>query len=267
LKIEDPKPPAPVAWDAATYHAVAAPQESWGLELADAFPWRGDETILDAGCGSGRLSLKLLDRVPRGRLIGVDANEDMIRVARQTLAESIACGRVEVHLADLLEYRSPPVADVVFSCAVIHWILDHDRFWRNCHEWLKPGGWLWAQGGGEGNIIPERELIRELAEEDERFAVFREVERGTYYAGIEETRARLEALGIRNLEVSLQPKTTAFETREAFSTFVTTVILRPYAAKLGKEIWKDFVDLWTERHIARHGPRIHYVRLNVRAQK
>lgn len=235
--------------------------------MADSFPWRGNETVLDAGCGSGRLSLKLLERIPRGRLIGVDANAAMIDVARQSLAEPIARGVVELHHSDLLTFKTSESCDVVFSCATFHWILDHDTLWKNCFAWLKPGGWVWAQGGGEGNIMPERELIREIAAEDSRFAVFKEVERGTYYAGPDETLARLTKLGFENIDVNLQPKTPVFDTPEAFRLFATTVILRPYAAKLGQELWSEFVDIWTQRALARNGPRIHYIRLNVRARK
>ena len=56
----------PVDWDAATYHRVADNQEEWGTEVLERLELEGDETVLDAGCGSGRVTRLLLERAARG---------------------------------------------------------------------------------------------------------------------------------------------------------------------------------------------------------
>ncbi len=61
-------------WDAETYDAVSDPQFNWGMEVLDRLELRGDEAVLDAGCGSGRVTAELARRLPRGRLIAVDGS-------------------------------------------------------------------------------------------------------------------------------------------------------------------------------------------------
>ncbi|MGH2954288.1 MAG: class I SAM-dependent methyltransferase [Solirubrobacterales bacterium] len=73
-----------VDWDAKTYDRVADPQEEWGRQVLDRLSIRGDETVLDAGCGSGRVTRLLLERLPEGRVIGVDASPSMIEKARES---------------------------------------------------------------------------------------------------------------------------------------------------------------------------------------
>jgi len=61
------------SWDAATYHRVSAPQQAMARDVLDRLELHGDETVLDAGCGSGRVTRMLLERLPHGNVIAVDA--------------------------------------------------------------------------------------------------------------------------------------------------------------------------------------------------
>ena len=58
----------PREWDAETYDAVSDPQYEWGIEVLERLELRGDETVLDAGCGSGRVTAELVERLPEGRV-------------------------------------------------------------------------------------------------------------------------------------------------------------------------------------------------------
>jgi trans-aconitate 2-methyltransferase len=158
-----------VDWDAATYHRVAANQEEWGAELLERLELEGDETVLDAGCGSGRVTRLLLNRLPEGRVIGVDAAPSMIDEARSNLEEF--GDRVDLRVGDLLELDLDSEVDAVFSNAAFHWIADHDRLFAVLARALRPGGALEAQCGGEGNVAEWKRAI-EAAVGDERFAPY-----------------------------------------------------------------------------------------------
>ena len=112
-------------WDAEVYDRVADPQEAWGREVLDRLPLAGDETVLDAGCGSGRVTELLLERLPRGRVIGVDAAAAMVEAARRRLGE-----RAELRPGDLTDLELEAPVDAVFSNAVLHWIPDHARLFE-----------------------------------------------------------------------------------------------------------------------------------------
>src|SRR5918997_2223212 len=139
----------PRDWDAATYERLSAPIEAMGRDVLSRLELAGDETVLDAGCGTGRVTAALVERLPRGRVIAVDGSPAMVREARKRLPES-----VEVREADLLELELPEPVDAIVSTATFHWILDHDRLFARLREALVPGGRLVAQCGGAGARRP-----------------------------------------------------------------------------------------------------------------
>jgi trans-aconitate 2-methyltransferase len=151
---------SPLEWDAATYDRVSSPQLDWGLAVLDRLELRGDETVLDAGCGTGRVTAELVKRVPRGRVIAVDGSPAMAERARAALGP-----RVEVRVADLRELSVPEPVDVVFSTATFHWIPDHELLFERLHAALRPGGRLEAQCGGQGNVANVVEALTGLSRE------------------------------------------------------------------------------------------------------
>jgi len=147
-------------WDAEAYHRVSTPQLEWAREVIERLPLKGDETVLDAGCGSGRVTQLLVERLPQGRVIGVDASRSMIEQARETLGPD-----VELHVAELTELELETQVDAVFSNAVFHWIPDHDALFRRMFAALVPGGRLVAQCGGAGNVARFHSVLHEVAAE------------------------------------------------------------------------------------------------------
>src|SRR4051812_3738674 len=134
------------SWDGAAYDRLSTPMEEMGREVMDRCELRGDETVLDAGCGSGRLTERLIDRVPDGRVIGVDVSASMIDAARKRLGAD-----ADLRVADLVGLDlGGETVDVVFSTATFHWIADHDALFASLRAVLRPGGRLVAQCGGGG---------------------------------------------------------------------------------------------------------------------
>ncbi|HEY6379761.1 MAG TPA: class I SAM-dependent methyltransferase, partial [Candidatus Dormibacteraeota bacterium] len=146
-----PPNPPPAEWDASTYHRVSVPQLRWGSAVLGGVELRGDELAVDAGCGTGRLTERLLARLPRGRVIGIDRSLAMVVHARRHLT---ALGtRFSAVQADLCDVPVGSAAvDLVFSTATFHWITDHDRLFGEVARVLRGGGRLVAQCGGVGNV-------------------------------------------------------------------------------------------------------------------
>jgi trans-aconitate 2-methyltransferase len=248
----------PRDWDAETYDRVSDPQFSWGMEVLDRLELSGDETVLDAGAGSGRVTAELRERLPAGRVIALDGSPAMLEKAKQNLGED----RIAYVVQDLAELALDEQVDVVFSTATFHWITDHDNLFRRIRQVLRPGGRLHAQCGGEGNVANHAAVIREVAAQPP-FA--------EHYAGLpdlwnfqpaDSTERRLTDAGLEPESVWLEPKPlTPPEPRE----FVRTVTLGPHLARLPEDLRDGFIDAVMAG--MDDPPTLDYVRLNIQARR
>lgn len=222
-------------WDAATYHRVSDPQTMWGLAVLDRIELRGDETVLDAGCGSGRLTSEILDRVPAGRVIGIDMSSAMLDAARGHLADTPRppASRVWLVRADVASLPFQQAADVIFSTATFHWVLNHLALFRSLFVALRPDGRLLAQCGGGPNLARLLGRAASIASRDPFAAAFRQWQRPWEFADDTTTKSRLHQVGFVDVETSLTPAPTRFADAEQFREFVKTVVLRPHLTMIG----------------------------------
>jgi trans-aconitate 2-methyltransferase len=242
-------------WDAATYDRISDVQVGWALEQLERLPLGGDEVVLDAGCGSGRVTAELIRRVPRGRVYGVDVAPSMVEHARAALGD-----RATILCHDLVALELPEPVDAVFSNATFHWIGDHEALFAALHAVMKPGARLVAQCGGRGNIDMFRRIADQVAAEAPFAEHFTGWRRPWNYAGDAETAERLKQAGFSDVETWLEPKRVL--PRRAF---VKTVCLVRHLDPLGPELRDAFVN----RVIERCGEPLvlEYVRLNMTARR
>jgi trans-aconitate 2-methyltransferase len=243
-------------WDAGTYHRVSVPHEEWARSVLDRLPLQGDETVLDAGCGSGRVTGLLIERVPEGRVVAVDGSASMVEKVRETLRPDD-----EALVSDLTELELDQGVDAVFSSAVFHWVLDHDLLFQRLRAVLRPGGAIAAQCGGAGNIERLRAISGEVTASEPFAAYFEGFDEPWNYAGAEETEARLTAAGFVDVRCWLQPWT--IEPPEP-AEFLRTVCLGPHMDRLPEELRAPFVERVLEDEPS--PLQMDYVRLNIEAR-
>lgn len=244
----------PRDWDAATYDRIADPMFRWGGVVVGWLELAGDERVLDAGCGSGRVTELLLERLPRGRVIALDGSPSMIEQARRRLQRF--GDRVGYLLADLalpLPIEEP--MDAIVSTATFHWVQDHDALFRNLASVVRSGGQLAAQCGGAGNLVSVGRALADLGHDP--FA-------GKRFATPEETAERLERAGFTDIECWLHDEPTAFETLEELETYLATVVLGDLLQAMPEEDGKALV---REVAVRVPGRALDYVRLDIRARR
>jgi trans-aconitate 2-methyltransferase len=147
-------------WNAEAYHRLSGPQVSWGKKVLSRLKLRGNELLLDAGCGSGRSTAELLQNLPDGSAVGVDLSQNMLVTARDHLHKY--AGRVHFVAADLQDLPFERAFDGIFSTAAFHWVPDHGRLFGSLFRALRPGGWLRAQCGGGPNLAKLRKRMDAL---------------------------------------------------------------------------------------------------------
>jgi trans-aconitate 2-methyltransferase len=243
-------------WDAESYHRVAGPQERWGLEVLERLPLEGHEQVLDAGCGTGRVTRHLVERLPRGRVIGVDASEAMIAEARQVLGDA-----ADLRIVDLLDLALDQPVDAVFSTATFHWILDHDRLFSRVYDALRPGGRLVAQCGGAGNLASILGAAAEVSA-GPSYAPHFEGWNRSYLATAEETAERLGRVGFVDITCWLEPRE---ERPDDPEQFLRTVNLGAHLQRLPEDLREPwFAEVWA----ALPKPvNLDYIRLNIDARR
>ena len=244
-------------WDAATYDRVSRPQVEWAKPVLDRLALRGDERVLDAGCGSGRVTQLLIERLPKGRVVAIDSAPAMVAKARQALGD-----RAEVHLQDLSELRVAEPVDAVFSNAVFHWVLDHDRLFARIFDALRPGGRMEAQCGGAGNIQTFHDAVSRLADRPPFSSYFEGWSGPWNFATADETEARLERAGFTDVRCWLEDRPVVPPEPH---DYLRTVCLGYHLEQLPDELRETLVGSVVE---SLGDPlTLEYVRLNISARR
>jgi trans-aconitate 2-methyltransferase len=244
-------------WDASTYHEISAPQQAWAREQLGRLRLRGDEVVLDAGCGSGKVTAMLVELVPDGRVYAVDVARSMVEHTRAELGD-----RVTALCQDLTALELPEQVDAIFSNATFHWIADHPKLFARLAATLRPGGQLVAQCGGFGNIDAFRVLADDVAQTPEFSSHFTNWQGPWNYATPEVTAARLQAAGFTEVETWLEPRPTTLHDPESF---VRTVCLVRHLDRLPEDLHADFIQAVLDR--AGSPLVLDYVRLNMVARR
>jgi trans-aconitate 2-methyltransferase len=258
-------------WNAADYAANSTIQQSWARELIARLKLRGDERVLDVGCGDGKVTAELARAIPRGLAVGVDASQQMIAFAEKAFPKQQHPNLV-FHVMDARRLRFEEKFDVFFSNAALHWVDDHEAILSGAASALKHGGRLIVSCGGKGNAHDVFLALRP----EMRLARWRKSFRGMpkpyfFYAPQDYTRW-LPRYGFQSCRVELAPKDAIYAGAEGFATWLRTTWL-PYVQRVPEQFREDFIAAVTRRYLAKHPPdadggvHVRMVRLEIEAVK
>ena len=235
------------AWDGAAYDALPLPHEQWGARTIAALNLQPNETLLDAGCGTGRDAQLAFEQLPNGSLVCIDQSSTMLDQCRSRFGTDSRVRIMEGDLAKALPV-DPGSIDAIMSVAALHWLTDHNNVWQHFFNALKPGGRLATDCGGFGNLEKTLALVPQI---DPKITF-----PNWYYANVSGTEALLKAAGFNDIEVSLRPHPTPLPDKQTLATYLRTLVFREWnddqIAKMSELLTDNTLD---------------YVRLEVRAHK
>lgn len=235
------------AWDGVAYDALPLPHEQWGIRTIAALDLKPTETLLDAGCGTGRDAQLALEQLPNGSLVCVDQSTTMLDQCRSRFGQDSRVRILEGDLDKALPVE-PESVDAIMSVAALHWLADHNNVWQHFFNALKPGGRIATDCGGFGNLAKTLALVPQI-DPNIKFPNW-------YYANESDTEALLKAAGFIDIQVSLRPHPTPLPDKETLATYLRTLVFREWSdeqiAKMSELITDNSLD---------------YVRLEVRARK
>ena len=261
-------PPNSREWDAAEYHRLSAPQFQWGQRVLSELHLHGDECVLDAGCGTGKLTRLLLQRLPRGRVIGLDLSRNMVQHARHNLQPEFG-NRIHFVAANLIALPFHVCFDGIFSTASLHWVLDHDALFRNLFQALRPGGWLHAQCGGGPNLECLRQRVRPLSQTAEFSRWLGSFPEPWFFSDDEGAASRLQAAGFKDIHTSTEPASFSVSSNQEFQSYLRTFVLHRHLELLPTELLRQHFLQQLAALCAHDNPpwTLDYWRLNLRAHK
>jgi trans-aconitate 2-methyltransferase len=234
-------------WDGAAYDALPLPHEQWGIRTIEALNLQSNETLLDAGCGTGRDAQLALAQLTNGSLVCVDQSSTMLDQCRSRFGQDSRVQIIEGDLDQALPLQ-PGSIDAIMSVAALHWLADHNNVWHHFYTALKPGGRVATDCGGFGNLAKTLALVPQI-DPDIKFPDW-------YYANVSDTEELLKAAGFIDIAVSLRPHPTPLPDKQTLATYLRTLVFREWnddqIAKMSELLTDNTLD---------------YVRLEVRAHK
>ena len=240
--------PSQNRWNPNDYARHSTAQFQWARELIAKLQLRGDEAVLDIGCGDGKVTVLLAQATPRGHVIGIDSSPDMITLARR----SSRAPNLEFVEMDARALMFQDSFDVVFSSAVLHWIKDHRALLRGVRASLKRGGRILFQMGGRGNAQEVFMAFEKMTACSDRWkSFFANFEFPYGFYGVEEYTQWLREAGLEPHRVELISKDMVYPHREGMAGWIRTTWL-PYTERLPANLHRSFIDEMIETYLRDH---------------
>jgi len=261
----------PAKWNAADYAANSAVQQTWARELISSLDLRGDEHILDVGCGDGKVTAEIARALPRGSAIGVDASRQMVKFARKTFPPS-EISNLRFQIMDARKIKSASRFDFIFSNAALHWVDDHEAFLGGAASVLKSGGRLVVSCGGRRNAHDVFVAMCPAMRDRRWREFFRSMPAPYFFYAPADYEKWLPKFGFKIRNVKLAPKDAVYDGTDGFATWLRTTWI-PYVQRVPENLREEFIAAVTARYLAQHPPdadgkvHVEMVRLEIDAIK
>src|SRR5215470_12935798 len=108
-------------WDAADYAQISQLQHAMAEEVLSLLQLKGNEYVLDVGCGNGKITAEIAGRLRQGSVVGVDSSAEMIAFASQHFGLA-AQPNLRFQVADARRLPFQQEFDLVVSFNAVHWI-------------------------------------------------------------------------------------------------------------------------------------------------
>jgi len=225
-------------FDGEKYKKASKHQKEWGTRLIKEFSFRGDEKILDLGCGDGVLTAILADAVPNGYVTGIDASKGMIEEAIKLKRQNLNFLVMDInHLDETMAY------DLIFSNAALHWVKNHAVLLQSCKSALKQGGIIRFNFAGKGNCSNFFNIVKKTMEKDQFKNSFSGFVWPWYMPDILEYKKLMDTTDFKNVDIWEEKLDTYFENEIALANWIKQPSIVPFLACLDENTGKRFSDL------------------------
>jgi trans-aconitate 2-methyltransferase len=228
------------SWDAEDYARNSSAQLTWATELMAKLALKGDEALVDIGCGDGKITAELARQLTRGSVVGIDASPAMVAAA-QTRFPQAQYPNLGFRQMDAACLELPATFDIAFSTSVLHWVRDHQAVLRGVRRCLRLGGRILFQMGGRGNAEEMFSIVQAMIRSPSWRDAFAGFEAPWYFYGVEDYQTWLPSCGFTPVRIELVPKDMQHDGPEQLKGWMRTTWF-PYTDRLPVDRREGFVD-------------------------
>jgi len=236
-------------WDAGDYRESSSAQLQWALELLSTLQLKGNERVLDIGCGDGKITAEIAQRLSGGSVVGIDNSEEMINFSREKFSQE-TYPNLSFEVADAEHLSFEREFDVVFSNAALHWVRDHLKILQGIKKSLRPGGKILLQMGGKGNASKLFAVLDSMLVTERWRKFFRGFSFPYGFYCEDDYSMWLKQVGLKTQRVELIPKDMTQKGKDGLASWIRTTWL-PYTQKvpevLRDEFTREIVDRYSEK--------------------
>jgi len=258
-------------WDAEQYAKYSGSQYEWALELIGKLQLQGAEDVLDIGCGDGKVTASIAERLLEGSVLGIDSSGEMIALARRRYGH-YPTARLAFEYLDVRELDAVSRFDVVFSNAALHWIKEHGDVLRRVRQAMKTGARFLFQMGGRGNARDVVAVLEAMLSHRKWVSFFINFEFPYGFYGTDEYARWLAEAGLTPVRIALIEKDMCHIDQDGFAGWINTTWL-PYLERIPddrKEAFvRELIETYLQENPADAKGRVHVrmVRLEAEATR
>ena len=258
-------------WNPEDYAKNSDAQLKWARELRQNLNLQGDESVLDVGCGDGKITADFSTALPKGRVVGVDSSPEMIVYATRTYAVtqypnlSFAC-------VDARSLDFDREFDLCFSNATLHWVDNHQAFLNGASRALQSGGRLVISCGGQGNASDILQVFSKVVASQHWKNYFDVFHNPYFFYEDQDYALWLEKAGFNVKQLELVPKDMTHSGKEGLAGWIRTTWM-PFTHRIPGHERDNFIADFVERYLERFPlddnglAHVRMVRLEVNALK
>jgi trans-aconitate 2-methyltransferase len=258
-------------WNPADYAEHSSAQYKWGKELLDLLNLNGNESLLDIGCGDGKITELISKKLSRGNVLGIDSSKDMIRFAKQKYSND-KFSNLAFQTADACNFLFENEFDVIYSNAALHWVEDQLCVLKNSYDNLKNSGRILFQMGGKGNLDEMFEIISATLLNKKWKAYFEGFEFPYYFYSDIEYSDFLKIANFKTDKIELIPRIMSHDNVNGLAGWIRTT-WHPFLNRVPHNLRVDFINDIVNDFLENFPPdlngrtNIKMVRLQVQAHK
>lgn len=265
------KPKKKYTWNAEDYSKNSSAQQEWANELISKLNLEGNESILDIGCGDGKITFEIANRLHEGKIVGVDSSKEMIHLATKSF-QSGRCSNLSFKHCDARNLPFNNEFDIVFSNAALHWVKDHRPIIQGISDSLKPNGRVLLQMGGKGNAQSILTILETMIAEKQWNDYFSDFEFPYGFHDPQSYQSWLMGSGLNLIRAELIPKDMTYDDPNGLAGWIRTTWL-PYTDRVPAQRKTEFINQLVDKYIEANPldsngiVHVDMVRLEVEAMK